>query len=601
MKRYEYERKKKNIVPLLSENDENYEEENKIKRKHKKETKSVYCKEISLNFLDKSIVNVKIVCKNSSKIKLTPFKRAKEIQLEFLEPVSLEMKIKNYYKIRLTKFKKLKELNLEFLKIENPIKISIKHSVPTSLKPMKKFKEISLSFITQTPKIKIQITNNEKLESLEKSLSSSELINSGKGGGDNMENNVYPRCVNFGKHFSRGTGSPRIIITNVPMVYSFLSVELYRELIGNYPKVEMKVIRFKDDSESNLEDERNIDQILIPSDDVQDILSKLISVEVGGKVSIILIEENDHDKKMRLLKEIISIVKERIEKSSLEKLGFLIIGMNTPFEIKERPVEEDVKKILYEMEENWQEESGENIKEKIENMYLFKIEKIILSLKDTQIYLQRSYKIDTELMILLKKRQNILEKLKEKYGFFVKRNKIENDELGDTEQYPWKVAVVKCYLEKISKNPNESEEEFLIRVFKSNNPIIQTEKSIADGEIIPDVIVNFNGGKEYIEIETLISTYEPLKKIDESVEKYFSEGNIDTGSFLTIVVKPETAILHFTQLKKREKLFRKIYRNRISIKILCFENSNPTLYTLQDFENKLKSGTKLSNLISGMF
>jgi hypothetical protein len=99
---------------------------------------------------------------------------------------------------------------------------------------------------------------------------------------------------------------------------------------------------------------------------------------------------------------------------------------------------------------------------------------------------------------------------------------------------------------------------------------IETEVKIptSDEKIIPDIIYSLEGKEIYIEIETLIGTLEPLKKIDETIEKY---KDLPVHQ-IWVVLRPVSALLHYEELKAREKAYKILYSNReIKFKVLTLQ------------------------------
>ncbi len=86
-------------------------------------------------------------------------------------------------------------------------------------------------------------------------------------------------------------------------------------------------------------------------------------------------------------------------------------------------------------------------------------------------------------------------------------------------------------------------------------------------DVIPDLIYEPNGESIYIEIETLIGTLEPMKKIDETVEKYKDSQNAK----IWIILKPISVIIHYEELKMRNEIYNNLYKDKnlmIDFKVL---------------------------------
>jgi hypothetical protein len=120
-----------------------------------------------------------------------------------------------------------------------------------------------------------------------------------------------------------------------------------------------------------------------------------------------------------------------------------------------------------------------------------------------------------------------------------------------------------------------------------NNGIIKIETPILNGKVIPDLIYKPEGKEIYIEVETLIGTLEPLKKIDETIEKYKEL----SGCQIWVVLRPVSALLHYEELKAREKTYKILYSDKeIKFKVLTLQVSNKRfkwdLVDLDEFINR---------------
>jgi len=116
---------------------------------------------------------------------------------------------------------------------------------------------------------------------------------------------------------------------------------------------------------------------------------------------------------------------------------------------------------------------------------------------------------------------------------------------------------------------------------------IETEILVQNKKIIPDLIYKPEGKEIYIEVETLIGTIEPLKKIDETIEKYK-----DLSAYqIWVVLRPVSALLHYEELKAREKVYKIIYSDKeIKFKVLTLQVANKrfrwNLVDLDEFINR---------------
>ncbi len=74
-----------------------------------------------------------------------------------------------------------------------------------------------------------------------------------------------------------------------------------------------------------------------------------------------------------------------------------------------------------------------------------------------------------------------------------------------------------------------------------------------------------------MEIETLVGTFEPMKKIDETVEKY---KEVPEATTIWVILKPISAILHYEELKSRKKAYKILYDDKeIEFKVLSLITS----------------------------
>jgi hypothetical protein len=170
----------------------------------------------------------------------------------------------------------------------------------------------------------------------------------------------------------------------------------------------------------------------------------------------------------------------------------------------------------------------------------------------------------------LKKYERSLKNTTRQFSVFVKRWK----EATDKFPYPLKVAVFLYLLNELrakkKKEINNFEElcKFVNEVMGKEIKI--EEKISQEKQDTSDIIYSPDGKEISIEIETLIGTFEPLKKIDETVEKYKGVSNIDK---VWIVVRPVSALLHYEELKARENAYEFLYGKKVEIKVLTLLTS----------------------------
>ena len=138
-----------------------------------------------------------------------------------------------------------------------------------------------------------------------------------------------------------------------------------------------------------------------------------------------------------------------------------------------------------------------------------------------------------------------------------------------------------------------------------SNEVIEKKIEVEKGDanenpkknIITDIVFNSKENKEiFIEIETLIGNYEPMKKIDETIDKYRS---FDDKVNLWLVFKPISVILHYNELKSRLKVYKNLYSNKsIEFKVLTLlTTAKQFKWNLIDFKHFKKGLTIWKNLI----
>lgn len=182
--------------------------------------------------------------------------------------------------------------------------------------------------------------------------------------------------------------------------------------------------------------------------------------------------------------------------------------------------------------------------------------------------------------------EKCLEKTVKKFSIFVKRGL----EATDKHQYPLKVATFVYLLNELRKRKKKLLKDFndLCKFVKEviDNEIKVESEVLREGKVVPDLIYSpKNGDEMYIEIETLIGTLEPLKKVDETVEKYKSIPEVKT---IWIVVKPVSGLLHYEELKSRKRAYEVLYESKtVEFKVLTLlaakDRFKWELVNLEDF------------------
>ena len=171
----------------------------------------------------------------------------------------------------------------------------------------------------------------------------------------------------------------------------------------------------------------------------------------------------------------------------------------------------------------------------------------------------------------LRRYEKYLDYTHRRFSIFVKRGADATDKL----QYPLKVATF-VYLLNDLRNRRKRVIDNFEELCEFVNEILEREikvESQAD-KVIPDITYFLEGEAIYVEIETLIGTFEPLKKIDETIGKY--KNNKDTpNATIWIVLKPISAMIHYGELKARKKAYKILYDDKkIDFKVLTLLTSS---------------------------
>ena len=170
-------------------------------------------------------------------------------------------------------------------------------------------------------------------------------------------------------------------------------------------------------------------------------------------------------------------------------------------------------------------------------------------------------------------------------------------EFKEREHYRLKVAtfsyLVRKEIEKLEKIPRGIEFYKFLHKLKQEG-VIKTEEPLTEG-IIPDIIYTSPEEKAIIEIETLIGTGEPMKKIDKTVGKYIKKlgGRIPPEYELWIVLKPVSALIHYEEIKRRLDIYRELYELPIKVKVLVLDKPGRwELVDIEEFADKIRSALR---------
>ncbi len=340
--------------------------------------------------------------------------------------------------------------------------------------------------------------------------------------------NTLPRS------FSESIGNPYIVIVEEDEKefhhpIAFMIKELYREIEEDYPKI---IYRLPESIEEHEEYEK------VDSFDLHSL--NLFSFE--KEINILNGRKYKHQ-----IEDFIKSVEGRLISGYLKRFGVLIIVVSKG--------------------------NGKKIKEMISKR-----------VKGTRILLLRPkneiYNLLTSRVIGVEGEEDFFEKLDifnkkieqttKKFSIFVNRD------VNDKYQYPLKVAVFATLVQENFKDKPLSKikyEEVLDFIKNSN---IETEYEIEN------IRVDIMYKNKAIEIETLIGSIEPMKKIDETIVKYkdISENKI---SEIWIVLRPVSTFLHFSDLLNRKKIFEKITGKNVMFKTLVLKNGQWKLLNLEEW------------------
>jgi len=334
----------------------------------------------------------------------------------------------------------------------------------------------------------------------------------------------------FPRSFSESFNSPIVILIgedehewHIPIIYTLK--ELFCEITDKYPRVTFR--------EPELFEEG-----------VEEIVDSLDPHSLDQFTFEYKIEFLDARKMHLAVDEFVKMVRGRLKSGFLQQFGVLVIAV--------KPKDLD----------------------KAKNALKFEGLRVYTCLPDNAKYETFCSKILgvsslDEFFNNLRKYERYLDYTHRMFSVFVKRSANATDKL----QYPLKVATFVYLLNDLrnrrKKILNNFEElcKFVNEILEKE---IKVETLIQEGKVIPDLIYSPEGEEIYIEIETLIGTFEPLKKIDETIEKYKDIPN----ATIWIVLKPVSAIIYYEELKARKKAYKILYNDKkIDFKVLTLLTS----------------------------
>ncbi|MGC8981845.1 MAG: hypothetical protein ACP5JU_02780 [Minisyncoccia bacterium] len=376
----------------------------------------------------------------------------------------------------------------------------------------------------------------------------------------------------FPRGFSESNNKPIILLIeeneyewHLPIIYSIK--ELFREITNKFPDITFR--------ESELYEE-GFTEMLDSTD-----LNSLEQFNLKHKIEFL-----DARKFKFTLDEFLKIIKQRLKSGFLQDFGVLIIAVK-----RDENHNENLKNLLNDIAKGL----SIYILMPDDNYY----EKFCSKLVGYKILnLENKKEMFFE---ILRHYEKYLNRAIEIYAPFIKRD--ENDHF----QYPLKVIVFSYLVNKIIDekkkliNSKKERYEFITEEIIKNGIIKVEEEIISQSgkKVIPDITYENNGKKIYIEIETLIGTIEPLKKIDETIEKYK-----DTDAQeIWVILKPISAMIYCEELEERKKIYEILYKDKnmkINFKTINIyekgENKKLDLININDFcENNKDIVKKLIN------
>ena len=350
------------------------------------------------------------------------------------------------------------------------------------------------------------------------------------------------------RSFSEGLNKPLVIILeegskewHEPILY--VLKELYREIEEDYPKI---IYRFPETSEES-------DSEKIDSFDSYHLNSFSFEKEI---------EVLNLKRYMYPLDDFLNYLEGRLKTAFLKRFGILFIITEKG---KGKIIKKKLKHFIKGLDILLLRPSDENYE------YFCKL--------ITGIYTNKTF---TE---ALKDFDRLLNSTVRDFSVYVSRNK----EGKDKYQYPYKVAAVVCLISDILQNTIEgikNSEELEDKILEALQKI-EVEKELTFHKVIPDILYE---GKIAVEIETLIGTIDPLKKIDETILKYSECEEVEE---IWIVLRPVSAFLHYRDLIRRKRILEKLSNKKVKFFVLISEGKKWKLIELPKWkalENWLKSG-----------
>jgi len=341
----------------------------------------------------------------------------------------------------------------------------------------------------------------------------------------------------FPRGFSESLNSPFIVLVgedkyewHIPIIYALK--ELFREITDKYPRVTFREPEVWEEGMEELVDSldpHSLDQFIFEHK----------------------IEFLDARKMYLAIDEFVKVVRGRLNSGFLQQFGVLVIT------VKQKDLKRTKKAI------------------KSEGLRIYTCQPDDARYK---VFCSKVFGLSSfgKFFHNLKEYKRYLQYTNRRFSIFVKRGADATDKL----QYPLKVATF-VYLVDDLKNRRKrlikNFEEFceFANEVVGKGKVIEVEEKIENDNkknVIPDLAYSPEGGdKIHIEIETLVGTFEPMKKIDETIEKYKDYLNATT---IWVVLKPISAVLYYEELKSRKKACTILYSGKkIEFKVLTLLTS----------------------------
>lgn len=344
---------------------------------------------------------------------------------------------------------------------------------------------------------------------------------------------------------------------------AYLLSELYKEIKGEKPSPTLR------DFGEYIEDAKNVDSAKE--------VHLMVTFKPWGKIEIL----DGREVEVSKIKSFFEKIRGRLGTAYLQGLGFFLV-------VAENKKIPDIENFL------------SQVKGVSKNIMLPEIPES----KTLERYSALTYALlgieDDDFLRAIEKYEEVLKKTAKVLSFFVPRGMDETQEhlFKESHQYPLKVAVfsylIDLELKKLDERPAGDEfYKFIASLLTTGKIKIESPIRIGEREVIPDIIYNGDNKKAYIEIETLVGTEDPLKKIDMTIGKYLLDNRfVLDGHELWIVLRPVSALIHYEDLKQHQKLFKLLYGEvPVKFKVLVYRKGW-RLIDIETFAKRIKDALK---------